>query len=170
MAIRPIITPENPVLRKKAIKVMSFDAAFQTLVDDMIDTVKDAPGVGLAAPQIGVSQRVIVVNLPDEPEEYGDNAGKVFVVANPKIIKTSKQTVLGTEGCLSIPGYLGEVERFVTVVVTGQDRYGKDFRIRADNWFARIFQHEIDHLDGILYTDRTDKVWKAKDEEPQTEA
>ncbi len=170
MAIRPIITSENPVLRKKAIKVMSFDQSFQTLVDDMIDTVKHAPGVGLAAPQVGVSQRVIVVNLPDEPEEYGDNAGKVFVVANPKIIKTSKQTVLGTEGCLSIPGYLGEVERFVTVVVTGQDRYGKDFRIRADNWFARIFQHEIDHLDGILYTDRTDKVWKAKDEENATEA
>ncbi|XWX03251.1 peptide deformylase [Aggregatilineales bacterium SYSU G02658] len=170
MAVRPIVTSENPVLRKKAIKVVSFDASFQTLVDDMIDTVKDAPGVGLAAPQVGVSQRVIVVNLPDEPKEYGENAGKVFVVANPKIIKTSKQTVLGTEGCLSIPGYLGEVERFVTVVVTGQDRYGKDFRMRADDWFARIFQHEIDHLDGILYIDRTDKVWKAKDEENVTEA
>ncbi len=170
MAVRPIVTSENPVLRKKAIKVVSFDASFQTLVDDMIDTVKDAPGVGLAAPQVGVSQRVIVVNLPDEPKEYGENAGKVFVVANPKIIKTSKQTVLGTEGCLSIPGYLGEVERFVTVVVTGQDRHGKDFRIRADDWFARIFQHEIDHLDGILYIDRTDKVWRAKDEENVPEA
>jgi peptide deformylase len=170
MAVRPIVTQEHPVLRKKAIKVISFDQTFQTLVDDMIDTVTAAPGVGLAAPQVGVSQRVIVVKLPDDPEEYGENANKTFVVANPKIIKTSKKTVLGTEGCLSIPGYLGEVERFVTVVVTGQDRHGKDFRIRADNWFARIFQHEIDHLDGILYIDRTDKVWKASEEQTKTEA
>ncbi len=169
MTLRTIITPENPVLRKKAIKVTSFDANFQKLVDDMVETLAAAPGVGLAAPQIGVSQRLIVIRLPEDKEEYGENSDKTFVVANPKIIKTSKKIVEGTEGCLSIPGFLGEVDRHETVVVTGQDRNGKDFRVKADGWFARIFQHEIDHLEGILYIDRTDKVWKQKDEEKEPE-
>lgn len=165
MTLRTIITPENPVLRKKAIKVTTFDAQFQTLADDMLETLLAAPGVGLAAPQVGVSQRLIVIHLPNEPAEYADNADKTFVVANPKIIKASKKMVSGTEGCLSIPGYLGDVERHESVVVTGQDRHGKDFRIKADGWFARIFQHEIDHLEGVLYIDRTDEIWKPEKEE-----
>jgi peptide deformylase len=164
--IRPIITPENSTLRKKAIKVTTFDSNFQKLVDDMVETMLDAPGSGLAAPQVNISQRLIVVRLPEEREETpSEHTGKTYVVANPKIIKASKKMVSGIEGCLSIPGYLGEVDRHETVVVTGQDRQGKDFRIKADGWLARIFQHEIDHLDGILYIDRTDKVWKPKDEE-----
>lgn len=166
MAILPIVKVEHPVLRKKAVKVMSFDKQLQQLIDDMIETMLDAAGVGLAAPQVGVSQRLIVVRLPNDEEskaEYGDQAGVVYVVANPKIIKASKELVDGIEGCLSIPGYVGEVERHETIVVTGQDRYGKEFRIKAKGWQARVFQHEIDHLDGILYTDIAKEVWKAKD-------
>ncbi len=164
MSLKHIITPPNPVLRKKAIKVMDFGANFQTLVDDMIETLLDAPGIGLAAPQVEVSQRLIIVRMPDTTEEdrkeYGKHAGVIYSIANPKIIKASRELVTGVEGCLSLPNLLGEVERYKSVVVTGQDRHGKDFRIKADGWFARVFQHEIDHLDGILYTDRTDDVWK----------
>ncbi|MBC7870265.1 MAG: peptide deformylase [Chitinophagaceae bacterium] len=168
MTIRPIIKTDNPILRKKAIKVISFDVKFQELVDDMIETVIDAPGVGLAAPQVAVSQRLIVVRLPDDEEskkEYGDLAGVIYVVANPKIIKASKKMVDGVEACLSIPGYYGDVDRHEEVIVTGQDRHGKEFRIKAKDWLARVFQHEIDHLDGQLYIDIATDVWKAKDGE-----
>lgn len=167
MSILNIIQPDNPILRQKAIKVTSFDARFQQLVDDMVETMIDAPGVGLAAPQVAVSQRLIVVRLPDDEEsrkEYGDNAGVVYVVANPKIIKTSKKMVEGVEACLSIPGYFGEVDRHEMVVVTGQDRHGKDFRIKATGWLARVFQHEIDHLDGRLFIDIANEVWQGREE------
>jgi peptide deformylase len=169
MAILPIIQPDNPILRKKAIKVTSFDARFQRLVDDMIETVIDAPGVGLAAHQVAVSQRLIVVRLPDDEEsrkEYGEQAGVTYVVANPKIIKASKYLVEGVEACLSIPGLYGKVDRHESVVVTGLDRHGKEFRIKADDWLARVFQHEIDHLEGRLYTDIASKVWRAGEYEP----
>ncbi|GAB1422071.1 peptide deformylase [Anaerolineales bacterium] len=169
MAIREVITPENKILRKKAIKVTSFDKKFQTLVDDMVETMIKAPGVGLAAPQVAISQRLIVVRLPDESEEdresYQDQAGQVYVFANPKIIKQSKETVKGVEGCLSLPGIYGEVDRYENIVVTGQDRHGNDARIKASGWLARVFQHEIDHLDGILFIDRTDKIWESSDED-----
>lgn len=168
MTLREIIQPDNPTLRKKAVKVTSFDAKFQQLVEDMIETMLDAPGVGLAAPQVAVSQRLIVVRLPDDEEsrqEYGDLAGVTFVVANPKIIKASKKMVDGVEACLSIPGYYGEVSRHEEIIVTGQDRHGKDLRVKAKDWLARVFQHEIDHLDGILYIDIAKEVWKAKDGE-----
>ncbi|MCB9458822.1 MAG: peptide deformylase [Anaerolineaceae bacterium] len=172
MALLEIITPENPVLRKKAIKVTDFKSAkFQKLIDDMVETMVDAPGVGLAAPQVAISQRLIVVRLPDsteeDREEYGDQAGVVYAVANPKIIKTSKEIVSGVEGCLSLPGLLGEVDRHESVVITGQDRYGKEWRLKAKGWLARVFQHEIDHLDGILFTDHTDKVWQADEEDEE---
>lgn len=172
MALLPIIKVEHPILRKKAIKVTNFDKSFQQLVDDMVETMIHAPGVGLAAPQVGVSQRLIVVRLPDDEaskEEYGDQAGVLYVVANPKIIKTSKEMVDGIEACLSIPGYYGEVARYETIVVTGQDRQGKDFRIKAKGWLARVFQHEIDHLDGILYTDIAKKMWQTKDQDDNQE-
>lgn len=174
MALLNIITPSNPILRKRAIKVMSFDETLQKLIDDMVETMIAAPGVGLAAPQVAISQRLIVVRLPDnsdeDREEYGQHAGKVYAVANPKIIKASKKMVSGVEGCLSLPNLLGEVERHESIVLTGQDRHGGDFRLKADGWLARVFQHEIDHLDGILYIDRTDKVWEPKDEEEGQES
>jgi peptide deformylase len=169
MALRKIVLgSDNPVLRKKAVKVSSFDTKFQQLVDDMIETMIAAPGVGLAAPQVGVSQRLIVVRLPDDEEskkEYGDQAGVVYAVANPKIIKQSRQMVEGVEACLSLPGLFGTVDRHEEVVVTGQDRHGKEFRLKAKDWLARVFQHEIDHLDGRLFIDISDDVWEGKGDE-----
>ncbi len=172
MTIRTIIQPDNPVLRKKARRITTFDNKFQKLVDDMVETMLEAPGVGLAAPQVAVSQRVIVVRLPDDEEskeEFGDQAGKLFVVANPEIIKTSKEMVEGVEGCLSIPGYRGLVDRHEKITLVGLDRTGKKLRIKADGWLARVFQHEIDHLDGQLYIDIAKEVWEEvpEEEEPQ---
>jgi peptide deformylase len=168
MPIREIIQPDNPILRKKATRVTNFDRKFQTLVDDMIETMIDAPGTGLAAPQVAVSQRLLVVRLPDDEEskkEYGDQAGVVYVVANPEIIKHSRTMVSGVEACLSIPGYFGEVDRYEGVVITGLDRHGKPIRIKSKGWQARVFQHEIDHLDGRLYIDIANEVWKAEKED-----
>ncbi len=173
MSIRTIVGLDNPILRKRAVKVTDFGASFQKLVDDMIETVIDAPGVGLAAPQVNVSQRVIVVRLPDDDdskEEYGDLAGVVYVVANPELLKASRDIVDGVEACLSIPGYYGSVDRHVNVIVTGQDRFGKPFRLKAKEWLARVFQHEIDHLEGRLYIDIASEIWKQKEGEEETAA
>ncbi|MEZ4672490.1 MAG: peptide deformylase [Anaerolineae bacterium] len=168
MTVLNIIQPDNPILRKKATRVTSFDKKLQALIDNMVETVLDAPGVGLAAPQVAVSQRLIVVRLPDDEkskEEYGDDAGKLYVVANPEILKPSKEMVEGVEGCLSIPGYLGLVDRHEKITVTGLDRHGKSFRLKASGWLARVFQHEIDHLDGRLYIDIAKDVWEARPED-----
>lgn len=175
MALLPIIQPDNPILRKKAHRVQSFDAKFQKLVDDMYETMLDAPGVGLAAPQVAVSQRLILVRLMDDEDsrkEYGDQAGVLYVVANPEIVKASKEMVEGVEACLSIPGYFGKVDRHESITIKGLDRYGKPIRIKAHDWLARVFQHEIDHLDGQLYIDIAKEVWKAepKDEAAEEEA
>ncbi|MBN1680503.1 MAG: peptide deformylase [Anaerolineae bacterium] len=163
MAIRKIITPENPVLRQKARKVKDFqDPKLQILMNDMVETLLDAPGVGLAAPQVAVSDRVIVVRLPDDEQardEYGKDAGVLYVVANPEIIRKSVDMVDGVEACLSIPGYYGTVERHVAVSVRGIDPEGNPIRIKARNWLARVFQHEIDHLDGILFIDHAKQIW-----------
>ncbi len=177
MSLRDIVFLNDPersaVLRKRAIKVTDFGPKFQQLVDDMLETLLDAPGVGLAAPQVGVSQRVIIVRLPDDEEskeQYGDDAGVLYVVANPEIVKGSRDMVDGVEACLSIPGYFGEVDRHETITVKGQDRYGKNIRIKAKGWLARVFQHEIDHLNGQLFIDIANEVWKAKkDEEAEGE-
>src|SRR5689334_19675980 len=132
MSLLPIVKhPNDAVLRKKAIKVIDFGDKFQKLVDDMTETMIKAPGVGLAAPQVASKERVIVVRLQDDEEsrkEYGDQAGVLYVVANPKIVKTTKEMVEGVEACLSIPGWFGTVDRHEGVVVTGQDRHGKEIR------------------------------------------
>ena len=147
MAIHKIITTENPILRQKAKKVHRFDPSIARLVDDMFETMHAAHGVGLAAPQIAISLRVFVAEF----EEH-----KIAMV-NPEIIKAEGEE-LGTEGCLSIPGYVGDnIRRATSVVVKGQDARGKAIRVRAEGWFARILQHEIDHLDGILFLDRLDR-------------
>ena len=169
MALRKIVGLENPILREKAQKVRVFDARLGALLDDMTETMLDAPGVGLAAPQIAIGQRIIVVRLPDDEEaveEHGDQAGVLYEVINPEIVKTTKDMVDGIEACLSIPGYFGRVDRFTGVTVKGQDRHGKEFRIKAHDWLARVFQHEIDHLDGVLYIDKAAEVWKAGEHPP----
>jgi len=163
MAILKIVSVPDPVLRRKAHKVNEFGKDFQTLVDDMIETLREAPGVGLAAPQVGLSEQLIVVEYGDDEDENVPK--KLYVVANPEIIQTSSETVEGLEGCLSVPDLVGTVERFQSVVVRGLNRHGQPVKIKASDWMARIFQHEIDHLNGILFTDRTDKVWKPTDED-----
>ena len=170
MAIRDIIKPDNLILRKKAHKVTNFGADFQKLVDDMVETMIASPGVGLAAPQVAIPQRLIVVRLPDDEDskqEYGDQAGVVYVVANPEIIKASREMVEGVEACLSIPGYFGKVDRHESITLRGLDRNGKEFRLKAKGWQARVFQHEIDHLDGRLYIDIASEVWR-EDEETES--
>jgi peptide deformylase len=144
MAIRKILTLEKPVLRAKAKRVSRFDAHLQRLVDDMWETLREAPGVGLAAPQIGESLRVLVAEYEDQQVAF----------VNPEIVKRSEELVLGTEGCLSIPGYVGDdVPRSASITVKGRDPKGKEIRVKAEGWYARILQHEIDHLNGILYID-----------------
>lgn len=172
MSILEIIQPDNPILRKKAVRVADFGAKLQTLIDDMQETMIQAEGVGLAAPQIAESRRLILVRLPDDEdsqEEFGEDAGKLYVVANPKIIKNSRNTVSGVEGCLSLPGLMGDVDRFESIVVTGQDRHGNAIRIKAKDWLARVFQHEIDHLDGKLFIDIAERVWHSDDDEEEYE-
>lgn len=163
MALLEIITVPDPILRRKAHKVTEFGKEFQTLVANMIETLHEAPGVGLAAPQVAISQRLIVVEYGDDENE--DIPPKLYVVANPEIVSASEEMVNGVEGCLSVPDLVGEVERHAEITVKGLNRHGKPVRIKADGWLARIFQHEIDHLDGIVYTDRTDKVWKPRPED-----
>jgi len=169
MAVRKIIGLDNPILREKAQRVRTFDARLHELLDDMLETMIEAPGVGLAAPQVAVSQRIIVVRLSDDEdslEEYGDQAGVLYEVINPEIVRAAKDTVDGVEACLSIPGYFGSVDRFVGVTIKGQDRHGAEIRVKARDWLARVFQHEIDHLDGVLYIDRAREIWKAGEHPP----
>lgn len=149
-------------MRRKAHKVTDFGSDLQKLIDDMVETMREAPGVGLAAPQVDVSMRVIVVEFGDEEDEQAPK--KLYAVVNPEIARASTETLMGTEGCLSIPGFVGEVERFKSVTIKGQNRKGHPTRIKADGWLARIFQHEIDHLDGVLFTDRAEQVFKVEGE------
>ncbi len=168
MAIREIVTHPNEILRRKAHKVESFGNELQVLIDDMVETMRAEPGVGLAAPQVGVPLRLIVVEYGED--EHPEAAPKLYVMANPEISKASTETEVGVEGCLSIPGFIGEVERSLEIVVRGQNRHGKAMKVKAKGWLARIFQHEIDHLNGILFIDRTDKVWKVEDEAERAQA
>jgi peptide deformylase len=163
MALREIVTVPAPVLRRKARKVTEFDAELQTLIDDMVETMRQAPGVGLAAPQVDVPLRVIVVEFGDEEKE--DAPLKLYTVVNPEIVRAAEETINGTEGCLSIPNFVGDVERSTQVTIKGQNRYGKPVRLKADGWLARIFQHEIDHLNGVLFTDRATQVWRPEEGE-----
>ena len=172
MTLRRIVTLPDAVLRRKARTVTKVDKNLQTLIDDMVETMREAPGVGLAAPQIGLSERLIVIEYYERPEdeEKEDAPKRVWAVLNPEIVKASEETLMGVEGCLSIPGLVGEVERPASVQVKGLTRHGKPVKIKAEGWLARIFQHEIDHLNGILFPDRATRVWRPEDEvEPEQE-
>jgi peptide deformylase len=162
MAVLKIIQPDNPILREKAKKVRTFDSKLHMLLDNMVETLLRAPGVGLAAPQVAVSERILVI-IYGEDEKEDDT---LYEIINPEIVFSSKEMVEGIEGCLSIPGYAGLIDRHQSVIVKAQDRYGKEIRIKAEDWLARIFQHEIDHLDGVLYTDKAKDVWKMGEEPP----
>ncbi len=165
MALRKIVYIPAPVLRKKARKVTDFGPELQNLIDDMVETLREAPGVGLAAPQVDIPLRLIVVEYGDDEDETVPP--KLYVAVNPEIVRASSEMELGTEGCLSIPGFVGDVNRSLELTVKYQNRRGQPAKLKARGWLARIFQHEIDHLDGVLFIDRAEKVWKLEDEEPQ---
>jgi peptide deformylase len=164
MALRDIVYIPDPVLRRKAHKVTAFDNDLKILINDMVETMREAPGVGLAAPQVGVSSRLIVVEYGDEEDEEAPK--KLYALINPEIVEVSEDDkVNGVEGCLSIPGLVGEVERYNRIVIKGLNRMGKPIKIKAEGWLARIFQHEIDHLEGVLFTDRAIRVWQPREDE-----
>jgi peptide deformylase len=158
MAILPILTQESPILRQKAKRVPRVDTSIRKLIDDMVDTMIAAPGVGLAAPQVGVGLRVCVIKTDQN----------LHTLINPEMVKHEGEQV-GMEGCLSIPGYVGEVKRYMKVVARGLNRHGKPVKIKGDALLARAIQHEIDHLDGILFTDRLTSIDTLRKVEPQEE-
>jgi len=159
-----VIKLPHPTLRMKAHEIRDFGNDLQELAEDMIVTMREQDGVGLAAPQVNQSLRMIVVEYPED-DSREDAEAKLFVMVNPVIVKRSEETVLGIEGCLSVPDVVGEVERAVQVEVRGFNRYGKKMKVRAKGWLARVFQHEIDHLDGVLFIDKATQVWKPSDQE-----
>jgi peptide deformylase len=172
MALLDIVTvgdPNDDVLFKPATRVRDFGPALHKLLDDMIDTMREAPGVGLAAPQVGVGLRATVVEYPED-EDDADNTKRIYELINPEIIKV-KGIDVGQEGCLSIPGLAADVERPTYVLVKALDRNGKEIRIKAYDWLARIFLHEIDHLHGVLMTDKAIQIYKlVKNKEGEVEA
>lgn len=147
MAIRPILTADAPVLRERTKRVSSFDASLHRLLDDMLETMRDAPGVGLAANQIGVPLQVAVIEVDDAVTE----------LVNPQVVKASGEQ-LDWEGCLSIPGYVAETPRFAKVTVKARDRHGREIRVKGTELLARALQHELDHLHGILYIDHLESL------------
>jgi peptide deformylase len=156
MALLPILTQEAPVLRQKAKRVSRVDDSIRKLIDDMVETMVAAPGVGLAANQVGVALRVIVVKTD----------ANLYSLVNPEMVKATGEQV-GLEGCLSIPGYVGEVKRAQRVVVRGLNRHGKTVRIKGDDLLARAFQHEIDHINGVLFIDRLTSLDTLRKVEPE---
>lgn len=176
MAVLDIVTIPNPILRRKTRPVTQFDADLQILIDNMIETMREAPGVGLAAPQVGQPLRLSVIETLPKVDEDGneiEDSRELFVIANPEIVWRSRDELLGVEGCLSIPGYVGEVSRAEKIRVRAQDRFGRKIRLRLTGWTARIFQHEIDHLNGILYIDKLtakENLWTEEEFQAMQEA
>lgn len=165
--LREIITEGHPTLRKIAKRVSLGEIAdpiFQQLLDDMFETMYHAPGIGLAAPQVNISKRIFTVDLQDDDAQHGP-----FVVINPKFTLTEGE-IEATEGCLSVPGMVGEMTRFEHVVCTGLDRAGKKIALDGVGLFARCLQHEMDHLDGVLYIDKAQNIRPAETDEERAEA
>ncbi|MDQ3707224.1 MAG: peptide deformylase [Chloroflexota bacterium] len=166
MAVLDMVYDPNPILREKARRIKTFDASLRKLVADMFETMRVENGVGLAAPQINQSIRLLVIEiLPDRRE--GEKGVKV-VLCNPEIVKASDEMVSDLEACLSIRGWYGEVPRHRWVVVKAQNPEGKEVRIKAEDYYARVLQHEIDHLNGILFTDRVVDISTLRRIEPET--
>ncbi|MGQ9794618.1 MAG: peptide deformylase [Anaerolineae bacterium] len=171
MAIRQILYADDPRLRQKAKPVKQFGPALKALAEDMLETMHAANGIGLAAPQIGILQKVIVAHLPKNEED--PQSGKDFVLVNPQIVQASPERVEGVEGCLSLPSWYGRVARSEWVVVKALNAYGKPMRIKAHGMLARVFQHEIDHLNGVLFVDhisQPEDLWQELPEEQEEPA
>ena len=160
MAVLPIRVAPDPVLRRRSRRVKSMDSSIHKLISDMIETMHAAPGVGLAAPQVGIPLRVIVIGIPEEEE---------ICLINPEIVRRKGERLVD-EGCLSIPGYTGQLKRSESVTVKGRDLHGKEIRIKADELLAQALEHEIDHINGVLYIDRMenmDSFHKVEPKKPQ---
>ena len=153
MAIRIIRTDDDPVLREKSIPVKNFNNNLARLLDDMAETMYDANGVGLAAPQIGISKRVVVIDIDEGLHE----------IINPEILETRDEQT-GPEGCLSVPGLTGIVCRPNYVKIKAQDRHGEEFILEGEELMARAILHEIDHLNGVIFTDLADEVYRTEEE------
>ena len=155
MADLEILTVQNlehlKILRTKSRKVQAVSPKMAAFAAQMLDKMREANGVGLAAPQVGVLQRLFVVELPEDEEN--DQPLETYILFNPEIIKGRGEQI-GYEGCLSIPGYIGEVARREQITIQGLNEKGRPVRLKVEGYLARVFQHEIDHLDGILFTDR----------------
>jgi len=156
MAVIPIRIVPDPVLRQKARRVKTIDSSIQKLIDDMSETMHAAPGMGLAAPQVGVSLRVVVIGIPGEEE---------IALINPQIIRRRGEHLV-EEGCLSVPGYVGQIKRAESVTAKWQNQDGKEVRIKAEGLLAEALQHEIDHLNGVLYIDHLESRDKLRKIEP----
>jgi len=161
MAVLSIRNFPDPTLKQKAKRVRTIDGSIRKLISDMIETMHSVPErVGLAAPQVGVSLRVIVIGLPEAED---------IAIVNPKIVRRRGERLIN-EGCLSVPGYFGQVKRAESVTVKGRDQNGKEIRIKAEGLLAQALEHEIDHINGVLYLDHlesTDKLYKIEPEETQ---
>ncbi len=156
MAVLTIRVAPDPVLRQKSKRVRSVDDSIQKLIDNMVETMHAAQGAGLAAPQVGIPLRVIVIGIPEQEE---------FALINPVIVRKSGERVVN-EGCLSVPGYVGELTRAVSITVKGLDPSGKKIRIKTDELLAQVLEHEIDHLNGVLYIDQLESSEKLRKLEP----
>ncbi|HEY6000981.1 MAG TPA: peptide deformylase [bacterium] len=148
MAIRTIRTWPDEVLRQKAAPVEDFGDELQRLIDDMLETMYHAPGVGLAAPQVGVSRRLLVIDVSSKTDPQ-----QVIVLANPELVEAD-EPVEAEEGCLSVPDYSAKIKRARRVAVRGHNRHGHPVEVRGEDLLARALQHEIDHLEGMLFIDR----------------
>ena len=160
MAILILTMMDNPLLHQKAKRVRKIDGSIQKLIDDMIETMHHIGGAaGLAAPQVGVPLQVVVIELPGED---------VITLINPEVVKSWGERDV-TEGCLSLPGYRGEIKRSESVTVKGRDRYGKQIRLKADGLLAQALEHEIDHINGVVYIDHLESVDNLYQIEPEGE-
>ena len=157
MALRNIVTDEDPILKKTCRPVGEVTPRIQMILDDMVETMRDANGVGLAAPQVGIMRRMFVAE--PEPE-------RVYIFVDPEMISLEGEQE-GTEGCLSVPGYVGTVKRPEKIVILGKDRYGKEKEYTFEGFDAVVMCHEFDHLEGILYTDKATELFKAEEMEAE---
>jgi len=157
MAVLPIRQAPDPVLRQRAKRVRSVDGSIHKLIEDMIETMHSASGVGLAAPQVGIPLRVIVIGIPEQEK---------ITLINPEIVRRRGERLLN-EGCLSLPGYIGQLKRSESVTVKGLDQNGKEIRIKAEELLAQALEHEIDHINGVLYIDRLESKDDLRKIEPE---
>ena len=157
MAILSIRVLPEPILRQKSKRVRVIDGSVQRLISNMIETMHSTGGVGLAAPQLGTPLRVIVIGMPEQED---------VVLINPEVVRRSGERLVD-EGCLSVPGYIGEIKRAEIVRVKGRDQNWKEIRIKANELLAQVLEHEIDHLNGVLYIDYLESMDKLRKIEPE---